>query len=73
MPEYGDGAGPLDDQIWLFVNGSFQFDVSNNLSVPDRRKVMKAVVKAWKSARGETVYDAGDLAKSGALGIAKLG
>lgn len=62
----------MDDQIWLFINGGCQFDVSNHMAVPDRQKVMKAVVKAWKAARGEAVYDADDLAKSGALGFANM-
>jgi hypothetical protein len=73
MPAYDDGAGPLDDQIWLFINGGCQFDVSNLLPVPERQKVMKAVIKAWKRARGEAVYDAEDLANSGAVGLAKMG
>ena len=62
----------MDDQIWLQINAGIQMDVSAMLSVPDRRKTVKAVIKAHKEANGEHEYSPEELANTRSLGIAKL-
>ena len=72
MPNYADGEGPLDDQIWLLVNSGCQLDVSALLSVPDRRKLIKAVVAAHRKSMGDTELSPEQWAASGAVGTARL-
>lgn len=62
----------MDDQVWLLINAGLQMDVSAMLPVPDRRKVLKAVVKAHKEARGEHEFSPEELANTRSLGTAKL-
>jgi hypothetical protein len=62
----------LDDQVWLQINAGMQMDVSALLPVPDRRKVMKAVVDAHKDASGRHEFKPEELAQTRSLGIAKL-
>jgi len=62
----------LDDQIWLLINSGCQLDVSAQVSVPEREKLVKAVVAALKKSRGVQSYSPEELLKSGALGTAKL-
>jgi len=47
-------------------------DVSASLPVPDRKKVIKAVVKAHQAASGRHEVSPEELTRSGSLGIARL-
>jgi len=62
----------LDDQVWLLINSGLQLDVSALLSVPDRTKVIKAIVRAHKEAKGEHEYTPEELANTRSLGLARL-
>ncbi len=62
----------MDEQIWLFINGGLQMDVSAMLPVPDRGKLIRAVVKAHKEAKGEHDVTPEELMGRGALGTARI-
>lgn len=62
----------MDEQIWLFINGGMQMDVSAMLPVPDRAKAVRMVAKAYKEAHGERELSPQDLLGMGALGGARF-
>ncbi len=58
--------------MWLLINSGCQMDVSAMLPVPDRVKLVKAVVQANKARRGEVELTPQDLLNGGALGLVRM-
>lgn len=62
----------MDDQIWLLINAGLQMDVSTHLSVKDRRRTMKAVVKAHNEKSGRHEFTPEELMNTKSIGVARL-
>ena len=71
LPQYEEGGGPFDDQVWLLRNCGLQMSESGQLPPGTRRKLIEVAID--QSKEGKDLPSPALLRQLGALGVAHVG